>query len=148
MLFFLLSLKLFTLTRRGTVWPSSTAQSEILIWYFYTYICLCVYLRVDVCVCLSEWESMCAHLRARVCVLDLAWQVYIITDQCLCCLASWLIHPFPLDRTSLSCPTSHSLACYHDNTTLPLQGPSLSPCPNSPSYPQTASVTDFIWVCP
>lgn len=55
-----------------------------------------------------------ACLRARVRIRDLPWRAYIISDQCLCCLASWLIHPFPLERPSFYCSTSNSLACYHD----------------------------------
>lgn len=58
-----------------------------------------------------------------VCIGDLPWRGYIITDQCFCCLASWLILPFPLDRAFLYCPTSTSLACYHDNIILPPQSP-------------------------
>lgn len=123
LLLFLLSQKLYTLSRRGTLWPSSTAQFEI--WFWYEFVCLCQCECVSACTC--------------VCIRDLPWRGYIISDQCLCCLASWLIHPFPLDRASLYCPTSSSLACYHENTILPPQIPSLSACPNSRTYPQTAS---------
>lgn len=60
---------------------------------------------------------VCASIRG------LPWQEYIISDPCLCCLASWLIHPLPLDRASLCCPASNSLAHYHSNTILPPQSP-------------------------
>lgn len=104
-----------------------------------------LYACVSVCVCVSACTC--------VCIRDLPWQGYIITDQCLCCLASWLIHPFPLDRASLDCPTSSSLACYHDNTILPPQSPQYRPVPirtlilRQPTLP-VSPVTDFIWAWP
>lgn len=98
-------------------------------------------LRFDFDMNLYGCAGVCVRvcLRARVCNWDLPWRGYIISGQRLCCLASWLIHPFPLDRPSLYSPTSNSLACYHDKTHFTTTEPSLSPCPNSHTYPQKAN---------
>lgn len=88
-----------------------------------------------------------------VCIRDLPWWGYIITDQCLCCLASWLIHPLPLDRAFLYSSTSNSLACYDDNIILPPRSLYYHPVPSlilihrQPTLPYTVS-PDFIWAWP
>lgn len=76
----------------------------------------------------------CVTACTCVCIRDLPWQGYIISDQCLCSLASRCIYPLPLERASPHCPTSNYWACYHDETILLS---SLSPCSNSHTHPQT-----------
>lgn len=83
----------------------------------------------DMNFCMLVLLCVCVCVHMCVCIRDSPWRGYIISDQCISCLASWLILPFPLDKPSLYCPTSNSLACYHDNTILPPQSPHYRPVP-------------------